>query len=133
MTGSALVKAGGQKASEPYSLSLNVDTNALSFLAMDGDGTLYSGRLAPKGTKGVKFQLFLDEASDDAFSADVAERGALVSGRSTGSVLGQSGKLVLKLLEDGSVSLKIKREVLAANVGEVVFKANLAQEAPGQP
>ena len=97
------------------------------------DGTLYSGRLAPKGTKGVKFQLFLDETSDDAFSADVAERGALVSARSAGSVLGQSGKLVLKLLEDGSVSLKIKREVLAANVGEVVFKANLAQEAPAQP
>lgn len=130
LTGTAQVKAGGEKSSEPYTLSLNVDTTALTFLAMDGDGTLYSGRLAPKGNKGVKFQLFLDETSDDAFSADVAARGAVVSGRSAGSVLGQSGKLVLKLLEDGSASLKIKREVLAANVGEVVFKANLSQEAP---
>jgi len=133
LTGNAQVKAGGEKSSEPYTLSLNVDTSGLTFSAMDGDGTLYTGRLAPKGKKGVKFQLFLDQTSDAAFSADVAARGGVVSGRTAGSVLGQSGKLVLKLLEDGSASLKIKREVLAANVGEVVFKANLGQEAPAQP
>jgi hypothetical protein len=126
LSGPAKVQAAGQKSTEPYTLSLSFDTNALTFMAMDGDGTLYSGQLAPKGKKGTKFQLFLDATSDAAFSADIAGRGAVVSGRSAGSVLGQSGKLILKLLPEGGVSLKIKREVLAANVGEVVFKASLS-------
>ena len=129
LTGIAKVKAGDAKTSEPYTLSLNVDTAALTFLAMDGDGTLYSGNLAPKGKKGVKFQLFLDDASGDELAADVAARGAATSGRTAGAVLGESGKLILKLLEDGSASLKIKREVLVSGVGEVIFKATLTQEA----
>jgi hypothetical protein len=129
LSGPAKVKAAGQKSTAPYTLSLSFDTSALTFSAMDGDGTLYTGRLAPKGKKGTKFQLFLDATSDTAFSADIAGRGAQVSGRSAGSVLGQSGKLILKLLPEGGTSLKIKREVLVANVGEVVFKANLSAEA----
>jgi hypothetical protein len=128
LAGTARVKGDGFKASEPYTLLLNFDTAARTFSAMDGSGTLYVGNLAPKGKKGVKFSLFLDEASVDAFAADVAGRGAAASGRPAGSVLGDSSKLTLKLNEDGSVSLKIKSEVLVSGVGEVVFKANLLSE-----
>ncbi len=132
LTGSAKVKGEGFKTSQAYALQLNFDTGALTFLAMDGDGTLYGGNLVPKGTKGNKFKLFLDDASDDAFSADVAERAASASGRAAGAVLGESSKLTLKTLEDGSVALKIKSEVLVNGIGEVVFKANLTGAAPVQ-
>lgn len=128
LAGTARVKGDGFKASEPYTLLLNVDAAARTFSAMDGSGTLYVGNLAPKGKKGVKFSLFLDEASGDTFVADVAARGAAASGRAAGSVLGDSSKLTLKLNEDGSASLKIKGEVLVSGVGEVVFKANLLSE-----
>jgi hypothetical protein len=126
LSGNAKVKGAGFNTSEPYSLQINFDTTALTFLAMDGAGNLYSGLLVPKGTKGVKFQVFPDEASGDAFSADVAARGATASGRSAGAVVGESGKLTLKTFEDGSASLKIKTSVLATGLGEVVFKANLS-------
>lgn len=128
LAGTARVKGDGFKASEPYTLLLNFDTAARTFSAMDGNGTLYVGNLAPKGKKGVKFSLFFDEASGDEFAADVAGRGAAASGRAAGSVLGDSAKLTLKLNEDGSASLKIKSEVLVSGVGEVVFKANLLSE-----
>jgi hypothetical protein len=125
LTGTAKVKGAGFKASEPYTLKLSFDTTALTFLAMDADGTLYSGNLAPKGTKGDKFRLFLDGASADALAADVAARSGIAAGGAAGAVLGHSSKLILKLLEDGSVALKVKSEVLTSGLGEVVFKANL--------
>jgi hypothetical protein len=118
------VKGDGFKTSEPFTLLLNVDTTARTFSALDGAGTVYTGNLAPKGTKGVKFSLFLDPASSDVLSADVAGRGLAAAG----SVLGQSSKLTLKLNEDGTASLKVKSEVLVAGVGEVVFKANLLSQ-----
>jgi hypothetical protein len=130
LAGSAKVKANGRKTSEPYALLLNVDTAAQTFSAMDGSGTVYSGNLAPKGTKGVKFSLFLDEASSDGFEADVAGRGVAASGLPGGTLAGGSSKLTLRLNEDGTVSLKIKSEVLVTGVGTVVFKANLVSEAP---
>jgi hypothetical protein len=125
LAGNAKVKGDGFKTSEPYTLLLNVDTTARTFSAMDGDGTLYSGRLAPKGKKGNKFSLFLDDFSGEAFSGYVAARGAAASGRAAGVVLGESSKLTLTMKEDGSVSLKLKSEVLVTFVGAVVFKANL--------
>jgi hypothetical protein len=128
LAGNARVKAGDSKTSEPYTLLLSFDTTALTFSAMDGGGTLYTGHLAPKGKKGVKFSLFFDDASGDAFAADVAGRGAAASGRSAGSVVGKTAKLTLKLADDGSVSLKIKSEVLDSGTGEVVFKANLLSQ-----
>ena len=51
LAGNAKVKGEGFKTSEPFTLSLNADTAAGTFLAMDGDGTLYSGRLAPKAQR----------------------------------------------------------------------------------
>jgi hypothetical protein len=125
LAGSAKLKVGRAKSVEPYSLQMNFDPSALTFLAMDGDGTLYGGNLAPKGTRGDKFKLFLDGASSVAFAADVAARGAGASGRTAGSVLGEISKLTLTVDEDGSASLKIKSEVLVDGVGEVAFKANL--------
>jgi hypothetical protein len=127
LAGNARVKVNGAKATEAYTLLLNVDTTARTFSAMDGDGTLYTGNLAPKGTKGVKFSLFLDAASSDALEADVAGRVAAAPGV-TPAPLGGSAKLTLRLNEDGTVSLKIKSEVLVAGVGEVVFKANLVSQ-----
>jgi hypothetical protein len=103
-----------------------VDTQALTFLAMDGDGTLYSGHLAPKNQKGDKFALFLDDASEDAFAADVAARGAAAAGRPSGNVLGSSAELVFKQKADGSVSLRIQSTVLVSGFGEVTFSAKLA-------
>lgn len=131
LAGSAKLKAGGAKSVEPYSLQVNFDTAELTFLAMDGDGTLYGGNLAPRGTRGGKFKLFLDAGSRDAFAADVAARGASASGRTAGSVLGDTSKLTLAVDEDGSASLKIKSEVLVDGLGEVVFKANLVGVASG--
>jgi hypothetical protein len=125
LAGSAKVNAGGAKSVEPYSLQMNFDPAARTFLAMDADGTLYGGNLVPKGSRGDKFKVFLDGASSDAFAADVAARGAGASGRSAGSVVGELSKLTLTVDEDGSASLKIKSEVLVDGQGEVVFKANL--------
>ena len=125
LAGNAKVKGDGFKTSEPYTLLLTVDTTARTFSAMDGAGNLYTGNLAPKGKKGVKFSLFLDEASGDVFAADVAGRGIAASGSPGGTLIGESSKLTLRLNEDGSASLKIKSEVAVSGVGGVVFKANL--------
>ena len=121
--GSAKLVGDAFKASQPYTLQMSFDTAALTFLAMDADGTLYSGHLVPKGSK---FRLFLDGPSADALAADVAARGAAAAGRSAGRVLGESSKLTLKLNQDGSASLKIKGDVLVNGLGEVSFKANLS-------
>jgi hypothetical protein len=129
LAGSAKVKGEAFKTSGVYSLQLSFDTAARTFLATDADGTVYAGNLAPKGQKGHKFALFLDDGSRDALSADVAARGAAASGLAPGSVLGESSKLTLRIREDGSASLEIKGEVLVAPLGRVVFKARLAGAA----
>jgi hypothetical protein len=128
LAGSAKVKGDGFKTSEAYTLLLSFDTAARTFSAMDADGTLYTGNLAPKGTKGTKFSLFLDAGSEDVFTSDVAGRGIAAAGVPGGTIAGDSSKLTLKLNEDGSVSLKIKSSVLVSGIGEVVFKANLLSQ-----
>ena len=125
LAGNAKVKGDGFKTSEPFTLLLNVDTTARTFSALDGAGTVYTGNLASKGTKGVKFSLFLDPASSDVLSADVAGRGLAAAGLPGGTLAGGASKLTLRLAEDGSTSLKIKSEVLVSGLGVVVFKANL--------
>jgi hypothetical protein len=130
LAGSAKVTGDGIKTSQPYALDLNFDTSALTFLAMDSSGKLYSGNLVPKGTHGNKFRLFLDGSSSDAFAADVAGRAGDAAGRSAGDVLGESSKLTLKLAEDGSASLKIKSEVLVKGMGELGFQTSASSVAP---
>jgi Abnormal spindle-like microcephaly-assoc'd, ASPM-SPD-2-Hydin len=122
LTGSARVKGAGFKSTEALALQVHFDD--ATFLAIDGD-KVYFGNLVPKGPSGTKFRLFLDAASADSFSADVAARAAATSGLAAGSVLGESSELVLKLKNDGRASLKIKSNVLVTGIGEVVFKATL--------
>jgi hypothetical protein len=128
--GTARIKGTGFRTSEPYGLRMNADPDAGTFLAMDEHGTLYSGHLVPKGTQGDKFKLFLDEPSSQAFGASVAATAATATGRSAGAVLGESSKLTLKVNEDGSLSLKIKSQLLVGGLGELAFKANLVEAQP---
>lgn len=120
--GSAKVKGDGFKTTQDFSFAIVFNDTA--FTAFDDKGQSYAGHLAPKGTSGAKFQIFLDEASSDGLSAQIAGRAAEASGRSAGAVLGESAKLILKLRPNGSALLKIKSEVLVTGLGEVTFKAN---------
>jgi hypothetical protein len=125
LDGTARVKAGAFKSRATYLLELNVDTEALTFSAMDGAGTLYGGHLAPKNAARTKFALFLDSASEDAFAADVTARGTAAAGPATPAILGSDAQIVFKHKADGSASLRIKSTVLVEGTGEVTFKANL--------
>jgi hypothetical protein len=123
LEGTARVKGPGFAAAQGYALLIQL--GEATFLAADGSGATYGGRLVPKGRKGDKLQLFLDEGSADAFAAQVGARGAAAAGRSPGRVLGDSSKLLLQRGPDGALSLKIKSEVLVSGVGTVTFKASL--------
>jgi len=129
LQGSAKVRGSDFATVQPFSLTVSFD--ASTFMAVDGEGHVYTGHLSPKGTQGTKFQLFLDDGSQSAFSDEVAGRATDASGRSAGSVLGSSTKLILKLRPDGTASLKTKANVLFQGVGEVVFKANLVGPVDG--
>jgi hypothetical protein len=122
LTGTAKVKGEGFKTEQSYQFAIVFSDTAFS--AFD-DQASYAGGLVAKGTTGAKFQIYLDAASSDAFTAQVAGRAAAASGRSAGPVLGDSTKLILRRREDGTASLKIKSEVLVSGLGEVVFKANV--------
>ena len=125
LQGIARVKAGGFKSQETYLLQLNVDTTALTFLAMDGAGKLYSGNLAPKNRAGTRFALFLDASSASAFAADVMERGTAAAGPATPAIFGSNEQLIFKQKADGSASLRIKSSVLVEGIGEITFGAKL--------
>jgi len=128
--GDALVKADGVKVSQPYLLQLSFDATALTFSAMDGDRSVYTGRMAPKGKKGGKHTLYLDGPSTTAFFAHVAGRAATAAGRAVPVPFAGNAKLELTLKPDGSGALKIKSEVLTDTLGTIVFKANLAGAPP---
>lgn len=125
LEGTARVKAGAFKSRETSVLKLNVDTVALTFLAMDGAGKLYSGNLTPKNQNGTKFALFLDASSASAFAADVMARGTAAAGPATPAILGSNAQIVFKQKADGSASLRIKSAVLVEGIGEVTFNAKL--------
>jgi hypothetical protein len=115
LQGSARVRGDDFQTVQKFSLHVSFDES--TFLAVDGEGHVYTGHLSPKGTQGTKFQLFLDEGSEDAFSAEVAGRAADASGRAAGNVLGRSSRMILKLRPDGTGSLKARAEVLFQGVG----------------
>jgi hypothetical protein len=131
--GSVSVKGEGFKTSQPYSLQVNFDAAELSFLAMDVGGTLYSGHMGPRGRSRHSLALFLDGDSNDALATDAAARAASASNRSAGRVLGGSSRLVVTVKENGSVSLKIRSEVLVDGMGTVVLKANLTPTDAAPP
>ena len=121
LTGSARVKGRGFKETVDVVLDLVVD--GTSFTILNGCD-IYQGQLAPKGKKGQKFKLFLDDASSDAYTQYVAQQASAARGAGIGAPLGESSRLVLKRGDDGSASLKLKSEVLFES-GEVTFKAHL--------
>lgn len=124
LDGSARVKGDGFHQALELGAELYFDDATFSLMERGGC-TLFTGSLAPKGKQGNKLQLFLDDASSDAYAAFVAQTAAAASGRSTGSPLGESAKLILKLKDDGTALLKIKSETLFDSAGEVAFKARL--------
>jgi hypothetical protein len=83
-----------------------------------------TGMVVAKGRKGRKLQLFLSDESLDAFAEDLAASARRRAGRG-GAVVGKTSKVILKKLDGGDQSLKIKVQVAVADLGEVVFKANL--------
>jgi hypothetical protein len=83
-----------------------------------------TGPLVAKGRKGNKFQLILNDATLDEFAEWLAESARRRAGRG-GAVMGKTAKVILKKLDDDDHSLKIKVQVVVADLGEVVFKANL--------
>jgi hypothetical protein len=127
--GGAKVKADGKKFVASTNITLSFDTTALTFFILSDGEIALAGNLAPKGTTGRKFLLFLDDASSDAFAANFAEGGGQVAGRAAGNVLGQSTRMVLTLNEGAPMTLKIRSEVLTSGVGTVVVKASFASVA----
>jgi hypothetical protein len=125
LDGIARVKSAAGKSRAEYALQLNIDTEALTFSAMDADGTVYTGNLAPKNAARTKLALFLDSASEDAFAADVAARAAASAGQERPTVLGSDARIVFKQKRDGSASLRIEGTVLTDLLGEVSFTAKL--------
>jgi len=125
LSGTARVRGSGFSQSLDLGAELYFDDATFSLMETGGC-TIFTGNLAPKGKKGNKLQLFLDDASADAYTAFVAQSAAAASGRATGSPLGESAKLILKLKQDGTASLRIKSEVLFDTAGEVAFKARLS-------
>jgi hypothetical protein len=124
LAGTGVVKGEGfRERSEP---SMDLYFGAEAFMLVPRSCTFLTGNLVPKGTKGSKFQLFLDDPSKSAYTSFVAELAAAARGRVAAHVLGENTKLILKLRHDGSAVLKIKSQVLLQGVDEVVFKANLS-------
>jgi hypothetical protein len=122
LTGSARVKGRGFK--EAVAVELFVAIEGTAFTILNDPCDVYRGQLAPKGKKGEKFKLFLDEPSGDVYEQFVAREAAAARGAGMGAPLGESSRIVLKRGDDGSASLKLKSELLFES-GEVVFKARL--------
>ena len=124
LSGTGVVKADGSRERAEASMDLYFGTE--SFMLVPQSCVFLTGALLPKGTKGNKFQLFLDDASRSAYASFVAERAAGLRRLAPAHVLDESSKLILKLRHDGSAVLRIKSQVLLFGVDEVVFKANLS-------
>lgn len=124
LEGTFVLKGNGFKGSFEADVALSFDETTFSLVLFSG-APIMTGNLVPKGKKGNKFQLFLDDASADWLATVVAHEAALASGRETGNPLGETSKLILKRNADGTATLKIKSHVLVDSVGEAVFKANL--------
>jgi hypothetical protein len=88
-----------------------------------------TGTVVKKGPHGKKFQLFLDDASLDAFADSLAESARFLAGRG-GQPLGKTSKVILKKTGEDTWSLKIKFQVVVEDLGEVVYKANLTSGEP---
>jgi|GEM_PF-5494452 len=122
LEGSAKVKGAGFRQTRPFGFQVSFGDGAFS--AVDDSGKVYTGLVATRGKSGVKLQLFLDDASREALWARIVVFAENASGRSAGPAVGEGAKLLLKLREDGSASLRVKSEILIDGIGPVVFKAS---------
>jgi hypothetical protein len=126
LTGSGRLKGPGFLMPIRPSFTLSYDESTFT---LDDGCDPWTGSVVAKGPSGTKFQLFLDEASVDGFADVIAERARFVAGRG-GEALGNTQKLVLKENADGSLSLKIKIQVVVQDLGEVVYKVNFTTIDP---
>jgi hypothetical protein len=91
-----------------------------------------TGTVVQRGRSGKKHELFLDGPSLDALAGEFAFAASRMAGRG-GEVAGKTAKITLKEKEDGALSLKIKIQVVVADLGEVVYKANLSNADGSAP
>jgi hypothetical protein len=123
LKGSSVLKGEGFK--ERAEADATFDFNSSDFLLVFNKDAVFKGGLSPKGKKGKKFQLFLDDESRVAFAIYVGELAGIASGRAAIHTLGESSKFILQLRENGTGVLKIKSQVLdRSDDSEIVFKLN---------
>ena len=87
------------------------------------------GSVVAKGPSGRKFQLFPNDASLDAWADSLAFSAKLIAGRG-GAPVGKTAKVVLKENADGTLTLRIKVQVVIEELGEVVYKTTLTTIDP---
>jgi hypothetical protein len=87
------------------------------------------GTVVAKGPSGKKFQLFPDDASLDAWAESMAFSARVLAGRG-GEPVGKTAKVILKENADGTLTLRIKVQVVVEELGEVVYKATLTTVDP---
>jgi hypothetical protein len=126
--GSFRFKGPGFDRSGDAAVQLAHDGETFSFALQPGCLTP-TGTVVKKGPNGKKFQLFLDDASLDAFADSLADSARFIAGRG-GEPLGKTSKVILKKTGEDTWSLKIKIQVVVEDLGEVVYKANLTSGEP---
>ena len=126
LSGSGRLKGPGFLLPIHPSFALSYDESTFT---LDDGCDPWTGSVVAKGPSGKKFQLFLDEASIDGFADVIAERARSIAGVG-GEALGNTQKLVLKENADGSLSLKVKIQVVVQDLGEVVYKASFTTIDP---
>jgi hypothetical protein len=128
MAGGGRFKGPGFNRPVEATGSLSYDESTFSLFS-NLDCEAAAGTVVAKGPSGKKHQLFLDDASLDAYAESLARSARLLTGAG-GAPVGKTSKLVLKENADGTLSLKIKIQVVVEDLGEVVYKANLATIDP---
>ena len=124
LAGTGKVRVGEVVRRGPLPAVLVFDAEAGTFSLAFGEEIFLTGHLAAKGTKGVRFRLFLDASSRDLFSSEIAKLAGAAFGSAPGAVLSESLNLDLTLDPAGTARLKVKANVLTSELGEVVLKSN---------
>ena len=128
LAGPARFKGPGFNLSREASATLSYDASTFSLDSSLGcDPAL--GTVVAKGPSGKKFQLFPDDASLDAWADAIAFSAKLIAQRG-GDPVGKTAKVVLTENADGTLTLRIKVQVVVEDLGEVVYKATLTTIDP---
>jgi hypothetical protein len=128
LAGTGRFKGPGFVRPVQASASLSYDDSTFSMDSnLDCDPS--TGTVVAKGPSGKKHQLFPDDASLDAIADSLAFSARLLAGRG-GEPAGKTAKLILKENADGTLTLRIKVQVVIEDLGEVVYKATLTTVDP---